>query len=79
MQQRSIPMCAVDALMEYGEARRHHGADIVFLTKRGRKAIQKDCGKQTLLKLEKALDAYLVVSDDGAVITAAHRKRRLRF
>ncbi len=79
MQQRSIPMGAVEALLEYGETRRHHGADIVYLTKRGRNRIQKDCGKQAFLKLEKALDAYLVIGDDGAVITAGHRHHRLKF
>lgn len=79
MQQRSIPMSAVDALMEYGEARRHHGADVIFLTKRGRSRLQKACERQVFLKLEKALDAYLVVGDDGAVITAGHRHHRLKF
>ena len=79
MQQRSISMSAVDALMEYGEARRHHGADVFFLTKRARGRLQRDCGKREFLKLEKALDAYLVVADDGAVITAGHRHHRLKF
>jgi hypothetical protein len=39
----------------------------------------KDMGKSAFLKLEKALDAYLVVGDDGAIITAAHRHHRLKF
>lgn len=79
MQQRCIPMSAVDALMEYGEARRHHGADVFFLTKRARCRLQKNCSKREFLQLEKALDAYLVVADDGAVITAGHRHHRLKF
>ena len=79
MQQRAIPLCAADVLMDYGEHRRHAGAEVYFLTKRSRSQVLKTVGKQAFLKLEKALDAYLVVGDDGAVITAAHRLRRLKF
>ncbi len=79
MQQRSIPMSAIDVLMEYGEARRHHGADVFFLTKKSRGRVLKDFGKSAFLKLEKALDAYLVVGDDGTLITTGHRHHRLKF
>jgi hypothetical protein len=29
--------------------------------------------------MEKALNSYIVVSDEGAIITAARRQRRLKF
>ena len=79
MQQRAIPLSAADVLMDYGEHRRHAGAEVYFLTKRSRSQVLKTVGKQAFLKLEKALDAYLVVGDDGTVITAAHRLQRLKF
>jgi len=79
MQQRSIPIGAIDALLDYGEHHRHRGADIFFLTKSGRCRMIRDLGKRAFLNLEKALDTYLVVSDDGCVITAGRRYRRLKF
>lgn len=79
MQQRSISLSAVDILMDYGEHRRHRGAEIYYLSKRCRARLAKDLDKPAFMKLEKALDAYLVVADDGAVITAGHRHHRLKF
>lgn len=79
MQQRAISHQAVDALMAYGEYRRHQGAEVCYLTRQSRLRMLKDMGKQAFLKLEKTLDAYLVVSDEGAIITAGHRHHRLKF
>ena len=79
MQQRGISQQAVDALMAYGEYRRHRGAEVCYFTRQSRSHMLKDMGKSAFLKLEKALDAYLVVSDDGAIITAGHRHHRLKF
>lgn len=79
MQQRGISQHAVDVLMTYGEYRRHRGAEVCYLTRQSRTRMLKDLGKQAFLKLEKVLDAYLVVSDDGDVITAGHRHHRLKF
>lgn len=79
MQQRAIPLSAADVLIDYGEHRRHAGAKVYYLTRRSRSQVLKTVGKQAFLKLEKALDAYLVVGDDGTVITAAHRLHRLKF
>lgn len=79
LQQRGIPGEAVDALLAYGNTRRHHGADIHFLDKQARSRARAALGQRTFCRLEKALDAYLVVGDDGTVITAAHRLQRLKF
>lgn len=79
MQQRGISHQAVDALMAYGEYRRHRGAEVCYLTKQSRSRMLKDMGKPAFMKLEKALDTYVVVSDEGAIITAGHRYHRLKF
>jgi hypothetical protein len=79
MQQRGISMEAVDTLLGYGHQRRHRGADIYYLDKRARSLITRALGKDRYRQLEKSLDSYLVVGDDGTVITAAHRHHRLRF
>ena len=79
MQQRGIPMAAVDALLTFGHRRRHKGADVYYLDKRTRTRMAFELGRDRYRKLEKSLDSYLVVSDEGEVITAAHRLQRLRF
>ena len=79
MQQRSIPAAAVDAVLAFGEARRRGHADVYFLSRRGRERAVQTLGKDHYGRIEKALDAYVVLSDTGEVITTAHRHRRLRF
>ena len=78
-QQRGIPPIAVEALMSYGRRRRHRGADIYFLDRESRSRVARALGKDIYLNIEKALDTYLVVGDDGCLITAAHRHKRLKF
>lgn len=77
-QQRSISAEAVEALMAYGELKRRHGADVYFLDKRARSRAQRALGDR-YRRLEKSLNSYVVVSDNGAVITAAKRRQRLKF
>ncbi|MBK8375610.1 MAG: hypothetical protein IPL18_12380 [Sphingomonadales bacterium] len=77
MQSRSIPVEAIDALLTFGETRRHRGADIYFLDRRARSRMQRSLERNTFKQLEKC--AYVVVGDGGDIITAAHRHHRLRF
>ena len=77
-QQRSIPHDAVDTVMAYGDRKRHRGADVYFLTKTSRRRAASALGWR-YLALEKALESYVVVGDDGAIITAAKRRGRLKF
>ena len=79
IQQRGIPHAAVDAILSYGRRRRHHGADVYFLDKKSRGRMAQALGSKMYSKLERSLNSYLVVSDDGAIITAAHRLGRLKF
>ena len=79
IQQRGIPFAAVDAILAYGRRRRHDGADVYFLDKKSRSRMAQAIGAQNYSKLERSLNSYLVVSDDGAIITAAHRLGRLKF
>ena len=77
-QQRSIPFDAVDTLIAYGDSKRHRGADVYFLTRTSRKRAASALGSR-YRSLEKALESYVVVGDDGAIITAAKRRGRLKF
>jgi hypothetical protein len=77
MQQRGIPESALDVLLEYGrEAHDHRGAVIVLFDKRSRGHLRRRIGDR-FRKVERWLNAYAVLSDDGAVITVGHRDRRL--
>ena len=78
-QQRGIPPEAVEAILAYGNARRHDGADVYYLDKRARSRAEAGLGRPGYRRIEKALDSYLVLGDDGSLITAAHRLRRLKF
>lgn len=79
LQQRAIPPEAVDVLLAYGECGRHRGADIYYLDRPARLRAAGALGKERYRRLSRSLDTYLVVSDDGHLITAAHRRQRLKF
>ena len=79
LQQRAISAEAVDALMAYGERRRRKGADIYFLDKKSRTRVAQALGSQRYRRIERSLNTYLVIADDGCLITAAHRHHRLKF
>lgn len=79
LQQRAIAGDAVEALLAYGERRRHRGADIYYLSRDARSRVASALGRERYNRLSRSLDSYLVVSDDGNLITAAHRLRRLKF
>lgn len=79
IQQRGISTEAVNAILAYGTRRRHRGTDIYFLDKKSRRRLAGAFGRERYSKLERALDSYVLVSDDGAIVTAAHRLHRLKF
>lgn len=79
IQQRGIPSSAVDAILAFGCRKRHRGADVYFLDRQARSRMANSLGRKQYAKIERSLDSYLVVGDDGAIITAAHRKQRLKF
>lgn len=79
IQQRGIPHTAIDAILSYGRRRRYHGADVYFLDRKSRGRMAQALGSKIYSTLERSLNSYLVVSDDGAIITAAHRLSRLKF
>lgn len=77
--QRGIPDEVVDVLLDYGCERRRHGATVHFMDRKARRRARADLGDDGFARLADRLGSYLVVADDGAVITAAPRRRRLKF
>ncbi len=78
MQQRAIPIEAIELLLDFGTSTRCRGADSFFFDRKARQRLAAVLGRADLRRAEKYLNAYAVVADDGCVITAARRTRRLR-
>lgn len=77
-QGRGIPPFVVNLLVEQGACLRHDGADVFYMDKKARRRIRRALGDRIHTALEGYLDAYVVLGDDGRIITAAWRTRRLR-
>jgi hypothetical protein len=77
-QGRGIPPFVVNLLVEQGACARHDGADVFYIDKEARRRIRRALGDRIHAALESYLDAYVVLGDDGRVVTAAWRTRRLR-
>ncbi|MGE3244957.1 MAG: hypothetical protein AB7F96_12635 [Beijerinckiaceae bacterium] len=74
LQQRTIPPFAIELLERFGTSVRSRGADKIFFDKHAKKRVSEYLGGARCLKLiEKLLDAYIVVSDDGKIITVGYR------
>ena len=78
MQQRAIPTAALELLLDHGTIARSRGADSFFFDHAARRRLARAVAPQVMQHVEKYLNIYLVVSDDGSVITTARRTRRLR-
>ncbi len=78
-QQRGIRPEVVDVLMTYGRRRTRHGAEVCFMDRVARDRARADLGSDDYRRIADRLDAYLVVSGEGEVITAANRRKRLKF
>lgn len=76
-QQRSVAPLIVDWLIAYGRSIRRHGADVYFFDKAARRTLERDIGALAYRRLADQLDAYVVLSDDGAVITTGWRTERV--
>jgi len=78
-QQRGIPGEVVETLLAYGRRRTRHGAEVYFMDKTARARARAELGRTRYGRIADRLDTYLVVADDGAVVTAAKRFGRLKF
>lgn len=78
LQQRSIPPTVVDWLLKYGSSVRQDGAEIIIFDRAAKKRLAREMGRALVPRLGKMLDAYVVISNDGRVVTAGYRRRRIR-
>lgn len=79
MQQRAIPPCLIDWLFDYGtSAHDHHGAQIRYFDRAAKRRLADVLPAQQLAQFDQKLNAYLVESTDGTVITMGYRNKRVR-
>lgn len=78
-QQRSIPLRVVELIIEYGEMGYNKGAAIYRMTKKARRRLRWELGQEFYRAVEKKLNCYVVVSEDGSVITAGRRVVKMKF
>src|SRR4051812_38196060 len=76
-QQRGIRPEVINTILAYGNQKRRHGADVYFMDSSSRKRARSELGKVEYARIADRLDAYLVMGDDGQIVTAAIRLRRL--
>lgn len=78
MRQSSISETTVCYLMEWGrKVYDHRGGVVRYFDKASRSQLLRHLGQQRGKALENQLDAYLVVSTGGQVITVGHRYKRI--
>jgi hypothetical protein len=78
MQQRSISPLVAEWIMDFGTSRRSRGAEFITLDRKGRKRLREHVGHSVYNQISSLLGTVVVLADDGTVITAAHRRVRLR-
>ena len=77
-QQRGIPQLIFQWLDEYGErSHDHNGAVILYFSKKGRRRLEKEVGRQVINRMNEWLNSYAVLSLDGTLITIGHRHQRI--
>jgi hypothetical protein len=79
LQQRAIPPLVIDLLMQFGSASRCEGAERLTFDKVAVKRLRQHLGGERGLKtVERWLNVYAVVGDNGLLVTAAHKNERFR-
>lgn len=77
VQQRGLNPIVVAALLQYGEAAFSRGGiDSLVFTKAALAEIRSDYGVSAFQMCEKFKNTYIVMSDDGVLITVARSFRR---
>lgn len=78
MQQRGIRPIIVEWILEYGCNMRHEGASVHFLSRETRNKLRRAIGTKRYGQMENRLDAYVVASDDGLIVTVGWRYKRFK-
>jgi len=78
MQQRGIPPAIVQWLIEYGATDYNGSTCRRYFDKAARQRLCRDLGVQIVDRLGSLMNCYLIESQQGEVVTVAHRLNRSR-
>ncbi len=77
LQQRAIPPMVVELLERFGSTMRCGDAERVFFDRKALKRIRHYLGgDRGLTAIERWLNVYVIIADNGRVVTAAHKTGR---
>ncbi len=77
LQQRAIPPLVITLLEQCGSVIRCCGADRLIFDKAALKRLKRHLGGERNLRvIERWLDVYAVLGDNGRIVTVAHQSRR---
>jgi hypothetical protein len=77
LQQRAIPRSALEVLRRYGRTEYSNGARIRFFDKRAWRQVLS-LGGALVMDSERLANMYIVENQEGVVVTAGHRTRRIK-
>lgn len=79
VQQRAVPPLVIELLHQFGTSMRCGRADRLFFDKAAIRRLKAYLGGDRGLRVVEAwLSVYLVVADNGRIITVAHQSGRFR-
>jgi hypothetical protein len=74
VQQRGIPPMVIDLLMQFGSASRCGGAERLMFDKLALRRLRRHLGGDRGLKLiDRWLNVYAIIGDNGQLVTVAHK------
>ncbi len=76
MQQRGITAPVIDWLLAYGEVDHQRGAQLYYFNGKSRRALERDIGQRRLRRQEKAMNTFLVCTEDR-IATVGHLYQRV--
>lgn len=80
MQQRVIPPLIIQWLEQYGTIKHDgRGADIIFFDRNAKRKVSEVAGQRVVDLLGHLMDVYMVVSQDGSLITCGHHYKKFKF
>jgi predicted DNA-binding protein (UPF0278 family) len=77
LQQRAIRAEDVERVLNYGHRVRVHGATRCYMNQAARRELLETEGRDAVKRAANKLDIFVVVSDEGRLITAGYRTRRM--
>ena len=78
-QQRAIPPSVIEILLDFGMVEHsNRGLEILYFNKDGKRAAMMQMKAIGMRNSDHYLNAYLLESSDGNIVTVGHRTKRIK-